>query len=294
MKFSHITLVWPALLLLVPVLALSDDAINETHKMASDGLVQVENLAGSVEITTWDKAEVEISGDLGDDVKELEVTESSNGIRIRVRNQRDRHNIDDTDLYLRIPSSASVEVETVSADIELEGSSGKMIMITTVSGDMELIGSPQRLEIHSVSGDLEFEGAVSRTSAESVSGEITLHGLSGEIAVKTVSGDVSVTADTVNQARFEAVSGDMKLDLAVTDGGRLTGESMSGDLVLRLPATQQASFSAQTFSGSIRSDFGEAASVSRGPGSVLEYNEGNNGTSVRLGNFSGDIHIRRQ
>ncbi len=294
MNHSYKFLASSALLLLMPALALSDQSINETLSMAADGQVEVNNLAGTVEIGTWDKAQVEIRGELGDEVEELEITESSNGIRIRVRNNSERHNIDDTDIYLRIPVTASVEVETVSADIRVDGSSGKMIRVNTVSGDVELSGSPAQLDIHSVSGDMEFDGNTSRTSAESVSGEITLQGLSGEIAVKTVSGDMSLTAKSVSQAQFEAVSGDMKLDLAVDDGGRLTGESMSGDLVLRLPATQKGDFSAQTFSGDIRSDFGTAASVSRGPGSVLKYSEGSNGATIRLGNFSGDIHIRRQ
>jgi len=154
--------------------------------------------------------------------------------------------------------------------------------------------SPQRIDLHSVSGDVEFSGEVSRSSVETVSGEITLHGLSGEIVVSTVSGDVSMTDGEFDRARFEAVSGDLKLELTLKDGGRLTSDSMSGDLMLRLPSDQQARFSAQTFSGSIQSDFGKSARVSRGPGSMLEYHEGSNGASIRLESFSGDIHIRRQ
>jgi hypothetical protein len=86
----------------------------------------------------------------------------------------------------------------------------------------------------------------------------------------------------------------MKLDLSINDNGRLASESMSGTLDLRLPAAQQAGFVVQTYSGDIRSDFGESAKVSKGPGSVLKYHEGNNGALIRLESFSGDIHIRRQ
>jgi DUF4097 and DUF4098 domain-containing protein YvlB len=289
MRFSLITLA-----LLIPAMPLSADSVDETRKMAPDGLVLVDNLAGSVEISVWDRAEVEIQADLGDDVEELEISESTNGIRIRVRNESNSKHIDDTDIYLKVPVTAGLEVETVSADISVEGSEGDMILINTVSGDVDLIAAPERIEIHSVSGDVEFEGEVSRSSVETVSGEITLHGLSGEVAVSTVSGDVSLTTEEVTQGRFEAVSGDLQLDLWVADGGRLTSDSMSGDMILRLPENQQGNFTAQTFSGDIRTDFGKAASVSRGPGSLLEYSEGGNGASIRLESFSGDIHIRRQ
>lgn len=101
-------------------------------------------------------------------------------------------------------------------------------------------------------------------------------------------------AGRLERGRFEAVSGDLDLRLALNDDGRLNMNNMSGDMILRLPAGQQADFTAQTFSGDIRSDFGKAASVSRGPGSLLQHREGNNGAAVRLESFSGDIHLRRQ
>ncbi len=137
-------------------------------------------------------------------------------------------------------------------------------------------------------------GSISRSSVETVSGDISLSGVHGEIEISTVSGDVSLIAKEVDRGRFESVSGDMKLDLAISDSGRLVSESMSGDVVLRLPEAQQAGFVIQTYSGDIRSDFGESVKFSKGPGSVLKYHEGNNGALIRLESFSGDIHIRRQ
>ncbi len=287
-------LAWPALALLFPLSGLSGQKLDETRDMAVDGHVLVENMAGSVEMTVWNKAKIEIKGDLGDDVEKVEISATDNGIQIRVRNQRKRNNIDDTDLYLRVPLGASIEVETISADIDVNGSVGESIVINTVSGDVEVEASPRRLEIQSVSGEVEFAGSVSRSSVETVSGDISLSGVHGEIEISTVSGDVSLIAEDIDRGRFESVSGDMKLDLAVSDNGRLVSESMSGDFVLRLPEAQQAGFVIQTYSGDIRSDFGQSVKVSKGPGSVLKYHEGNNGALIRLESFSGDIHIRRQ
>jgi DUF4097 and DUF4098 domain-containing protein YvlB len=294
MKVSAKNWIWPACALLFPLSGLSAGSLNEMREMAADGSVVVENIAGSVELSVWDEAKIEIKGELGDDVKEVEISESQKGIHVRVIHKADTKHIDDTDLYLRIPVAASVEVESVSADIDVNGSAGESIVVNTVSGDVEVLASPQRLEIRSVSGDVEFEGSSSRSAVETVSGEISLNGMSGEINAITVSGDVSLVADEVGRARFESVSGDMKLKLAVSNGGRLTGDSMSGDVVLRLPASQQASFTAQSYSGDIRSDFGEAIRGSRGPGSTLEYHECDNGATIRLESFSGDVHIRRQ
>lgn len=281
-----------AFALSAPVTAFSGEEIDRTLEMPADGLVAVENVAGSVEIETWDRAAVQIRGELGKSVEELEIETTSNGVQVRVINRKGERRIDGTDLYFRIPQGASVEAETVSADISLHDSRGDSVVLRTVSGDLEANARLQRMELYSVSGDVEFEGSVARSNIETVSGEITIVGATGEISASTVSGDVSLEAGAVTQGRFEAVSGDLILTLSLSDGGRLTCDSMSGDVNLSLPASQQAAFVAQSFSGDIRSDFGKSDRVSKGPGVMLEHQEGDNGAKVRLESFSGDISIR--
>lgn len=277
-----------------PLTAIGGAEIDKTLDMPKDGHVLVENLAGSIEFTTWDREEAQIRGSAGDDVEEVEITKTSKGIQVKVRNRKGVRRIDDTDLYLKIPKNANIEAEGVSVDITISGSQAESIMLNTVSGDLEVESVSQRIELAVVSGDIEFEGKTSRASIESVSGDITLVGATGEISASTVSGDVSMEAGEVNRGRFESVSGEMTLSLSLTDGGRLSSDSMSGDVYLKLPASQQAEFTVQSYSGDINSDFGDSAKVSQGPGVVLNHREGDNGAEVKLQTFSGDISIRAE
>ena len=272
--------------------ALAGEAIDRTLDMPADGLVRVENVAGRVEFQTWDQARVRVSGEAGDDVEEVEVSSDSLGVQIRVRNREGVRRIDGTELVLQVPVTASIEARTVSADLILTGSRGENVLLKSVSGDIEVEASPVRIDINSVSGDVEFEGSAKRSSVETVSGDIILRGLEGELRVSTVSGDVALESSAMERAGFESVSGDLSLRLAVADGGRLTCDSLSGNIKLRLPATQQGRFDAQSFSGEIRSDFGRAQDVSRGPGSQLDYRQGQKDAEIRLESFSGDIEIR--
>jgi len=278
-----------ALMLLPEVRAGSD--IEESRPMKKDGLLQVENLAGSIEITTWDKAEVSIHGELGDDVEELEILESSAGLEVRVRNRKNKRNVDETELRLQIPAEASIEAESVSADISVKDSRGASLVLNSVSGDLDIDASTERLEVESVSGDVMFRGHAPRASVETVSGEIDVQSLEGEMRISTVSGDVRLSGARVDRGRFETVSGDLMMELDVTDGGHLNVQSMSGDVRLELPAGQQAEFTAQTFSGDIRSAFGEAREGSHGPGKAFSHREGSNGATIKLESFSGDIHL---
>jgi DUF4097 and DUF4098 domain-containing protein YvlB len=281
------------LLLMMPALAVAADDIDSTQKMPGDGLVRVENLAGGVEFTTWDRDEVQVRGRVADDVEEVKIETTANGIRVEVRNKRNRRQVDPTYLHLKIPSGASIEAESVSADLSVSGSRGESVTLDTVSGDVEVEAMSTRIDIASVSGDVEFEGAAERISAESVSGDVVLIGVRTEVEASTVSGDVTLEGGIINNGRFETVSGEINLVLELADGGRLDCDAMSGDISLRLPADQQAAFTAQSYSGEINSEFGDPRRNSDSPsGQILKAKAGDNGARIRLETFSGDISIR--
>lgn len=283
------------LLLVTAGAALADTAVDETRALAPDGRVQVENVSGRIEVEAWDRAEVQVSGTLGDSVEELEISGSENSLRVIVHNRQSRgRGPDDTDLVLRVPAGASLGAVAVSADVEVRGLAGGEVNVSSVSGDVTVDAAASRVDLASVSGDVNFTGETPRLRAENVSGELILLGLDGEIEVSTVSGDVRLEAGRVERGRFESVSGDLDLVLEVADGGRLTLESMSGDAVLRLPDGQQGEFEAQTFSGSIDADFGAVNRPKYGPGERLSHRAGSNGATIRLNSFSGDIEILQQ
>lgn len=281
------------LLATAPWPLVAGEEIDRTEAMPADGLVFVENMAGSIEFVTWDRAAVQLRGETGDQVEEVTVRSTGNGLQIRVANRSDASRVDGTDLYLKVPATASLEAESVSADITVRGSRGANILLRTVSGDLSVGSASQRVELKTVSGDIGFDGTTPRAALETVSGDIVVVGAGGEVSAKTVSGEVSLDTGAIERGRFEAVSGDLTLSLSLSAGGRLGADSMSGDIELSLPGSQQAEFSAQSYSGSIHSDFGESARGSRGPGVVLEHREGEGGARIRLESFSGDISIRR-
>jgi DUF4097 and DUF4098 domain-containing protein YvlB len=281
------------LLLSMPALALAGTTIDERADMAPDGTVTVVNISGEIEISTWDEASVQLSGELGEG-SELAFDASGGDVRVEVEVEdggRWGRGPEPTDLVLRVPREASLVVTGVSADVTIEEAGGRLLEAESVSGDVEATGDVERLEISSVSGDVEFQGSAQRTVAESVSGDVSVDGVDGEIEVSLVSGDLELVAGVLDLGRFEAVSGTLDLEVSVADGGRLTVETMSGDVLLRLPAGQQGEIRAQTFSGDIRSEFGSPQRSESGSGTRLEHEVGGNGASIRLETFSGDVRL---
>lgn len=270
---------------------MANSSIEETRPMAMDGLLRVDNMAGSIEVTVWDKAEVRITGELGEDVEELEIRTTSSGLDISVVNTYQRTNIADTQLRLQIPVTASLETESVSADVKVVGLKSANLSLDSVSGDFHLDAETERLQAETVSGDIHFRGRANRMTVETVSGDIEVEGAQGEARAGTVSGDVRFAGSELERARFESVSGELELDLDLVDGGRFEAENMSGDVELRLPAGQKAEFDVQTFSGKIRSDFGTVTERSHGGGSALSLRVEDSATTIEIESFSGDVTI---
>jgi len=291
MKIRHF-IVWGVLLAAAPVLAGED--IDERRDLASDGSVSVSNVAGDIDISTWDRAEIHLTGELGEKSR-LDIRETSGGIRIEVmypnHDGRRGGDYEESDLVLVVPEGASISASGVSSDITIRGSNGADIVAETVSGDVDVQANTQRADLSSVSGDVDFSGSSPRTSVETVSGDIDLHGVNGELDVSLVSGDVDLGGGNFSRGTFESVSGTIDIAMEVAAGGRLTVESMSGDVILALPAGQGGEIRAQTFSGDIDSEFGRPESNEHGPGAFLEHGSGADSTSIRLETFSGDIRI---
>jgi DUF4097 and DUF4098 domain-containing protein YvlB len=297
MKQLTPTLATIALGLLILAASLSAQArtdIAENRAIATDGRIQVDNMAGSIKVSTWDKPEVEIRGQLGDRVDELEISETSGGLRIRVHNQNNQRRLDESHLQLQVPPGVSLELESISAHITMQDLDNSSIVASSVSGDIDIAANTGHLEVESVSGDVTFTGKAPRVTMETVSGEIEALGVEGEVRVTTVSGDLVLQGGAISLGRFETVSGDLELNLLVSDGGRLSADSMSGDVTLVLPGSQQAEFSAQTYSGDIRTEFGAVSNESDSRGRNLEFTAGNNGASISIESFSGDAHLKKR
>jgi len=277
----------------LPWVAMAAETVDKTWNVAADARITVENTAGEIIVQGWDRNEVHLIAELGKSVKNLDIDESSSGLQIHVENRNGR-NTDATDLLLKVPVSALVDVTGVSADIQISGLDNTKVKASSVSGKVEVKSNSGSVSLESVSGDVTFNGKASRISAESVSGDIELTGVSGMVDANTVSGDIEMLAGELESGKFETVSGDILLTAELSGNGKLGAQSMSGDITANLPAMQSGSFKAQSFSGRISSDFGTVSKPAHGPGSHLKYVVGKSGAEIKLESFSGDVRLLSQ
>lgn len=266
--------------------------INESREVDSNALIRVSNVKGSISVSGWSRNEVRITGELGRGSEKLDIRGDGQHLEIEVKLPRNARNIEESELELMVPEGASLELEGVSADIDVKDVGGERVYVNTVSGEADVSTTAREVEVRTVSGDAQLESDSLRTTLNTVSGDLTASGPVGELDITTVSGDVELRASDLSRARFETVSGDLELDVSLAKNARIQVESLSGDLDLFLPEDHTASCEAQSFSGNIRSDFGQVTNEKYGPKKSLDYQVGDGDGRIRIESFSGDVRIR--
>lgn len=184
-------------------------------------------------------------------------------------------------LELRLPEALArnlqtLEIQTVSAETELDHVHPTNLHYTTVSGDLEQNESDSISAVNavmrSVSGDFELSGRFETLRINTTSGDINLSGSAGDVQIKTVSGDLDaalLSAESLNMTTtsgdanlqggwenlfFKAISGDLEAELSKAPT-HLNVETTSGDADLEIPADCDFTLTFSTSSGDFSSDF---------------------------------------
>jgi hypothetical protein len=284
--------------------ALAATPINETRALNPDGQVHVENVKGSIVVRTWANPQVRVTGSLGRGVEKLNISGDARSLNIQVKYPnsrggwnlwgRDDNRTEPTLLEITIPGRASLDVDSVSADVDVRQMAGRRLAVSSVSGKVDVsASSPGEARFENVSGDTSLRLTSGSVRVESVSGDVRLQGgLGGEVELTSVSGNIGLVAPALSRLEVSTVSGDADLSAALKPAGTIKAETLSGELGLRLPSATGAKVHVETFSGDISSSAGRVDRQEHGPGKSLDVTVGNGQGQIKLESFSGDVSIR--
>jgi len=292
----------PLLLCLCIGDALAGTPIQLQHAASATARISVSNIAGSVNVTAWDRNEIQVGGELGEGAKPLQITGDNDHLSIKVESRGGSgwfnfggdSRMAPTTLELRVPRAASLDVDVVSAPLTIDGLAGGDIKVNTISGNARINARTPSVDVDSVSGSIELSGHAERAALQTVSGEILAPALGSKAKLETISGGIQVGGGPWQTLTLSTVSGDVQLSGGLASGGGIDVDSMSGDVQLRLPADTSAKLHASSFSGDLRSDFGTPIEADHGPGSSLDARLGTGNGKIHIETFSGDLRVRRQ
>lgn len=280
-------------LLALPAVA---EEVNRTLDAASDGTVHISNIAGEVKVNGWSRNEVEVTGELGRNVEELIFERDGNRVTIKVKVPRNGGRGIESDLHIQVPEASSLDVGTVSADINVSDVRGEQ-RLNTVSGDINTENFGSDLAIEAVSGDIEVAGQQSDTETDvnTVSGDITLFRIAGSVEAETVSGDLIIDEGSFDRVTANAVNGDILFQAGLRDGGRFQAETVNGSVDVSFTEVVAGRFEIDTFNGKIDNCFGPKAERTSKytPGWELSFEEGDGNARVEISTLNGSVKVCR-
>jgi DUF4097 and DUF4098 domain-containing protein YvlB len=281
-----------ALALMFSPWSLAATSVDQHRPASPQGAVEIDNVAGLIDVQGWDKPEVAVSGTIGKDVERVDLTGDGNRTSVRVVLPNGNHwgmHDGEAHLVIHVPTNSSVSASLVSSDLKISAVRGAL-ELSTVSGAISGEGGGD-VRANAVSGDIRLiANGAKRIEVKAISGDITLTGGNADIETTTVSGDAHLTLGTVTRARFKTVSGNVHASLAATADAQIDGESVSGDIELRFAGEPAADYDVQTLSGDIKNCFGPQPIERRhGPGKRLTFKTGDTSGRVRLTSNSGNV-----
>jgi hypothetical protein len=301
MSHAHLTsrlnkpiLAWALTALVCPWLAHAATSVDEHRPASPQGAVEINNVAGSIDVQGWDKSEVAVTGTIGKGVERVEVTGEGNRTSIRVvLPQGHNWNGDDgaAHLVIHVPTHSSLTTSLVSSDLKVSTVRGGL-ELRSVSGNISGEGGGD-VHVNSVSGDIHFAAPSAKViEVKAISGTIVLSGGNPDIEATTVSGNAELTLGTVSRARFKTVSGDFSATLAAAADAQIEGESVSGNVKLDFASAPAADFDIQSLSGDIENCFGPKPTESRhGSGARLTFKTGDSSARIRVSTRSGEVRL---
>jgi hypothetical protein len=281
-----------ALALMFASVSMAATSVDEHRPASPQGSVEIDNVAGLIDVQGWDKSEVAVTGTIGRDVERVDVTGDGNRISVRVVLPNGRHwgmHDGEAHLVIRVPSNSSISASMVSSDFKISAVRGALDL-RSVSGEISGEGGGD-VRANNVSGEIHLTAnAAKRIEVKDISGDINITAGNADIEATTVSGDAKLTLATVGRARLKSVSGSITASLAAAPDVQIDGETISGNIKLRFAGEPSADFDVQTLSGDIQNCFGPKPVEPRhGPGKRLTFKIGTTSGWVRLTSNSGEV-----
>ena len=282
-----------AAVLVAPALH-AQQKLDEKRTAAPDGVVEIENNAGSIHVIGWDRAEITVTGTLGRNAEALDFSGGQRRTSISV-DARNPHGVR-SDLEIHVPAGSRVEIDSFAAEISVTDVAGS-VHADTVNGSIRIAGASKEVDATTVNGSVEISGTPQRVSVESVNGAVSVRGASSEITASTVNGLLSVTGATFSQASLETVSGGVHFEGDLAAKASLSVSSVSGDVELIFPARVSGEVSITTFSGEIVNELSadKPDKTSKYTSQKdLSFTTGSGGADISVETLSGEIALHKR
>ena len=282
--------------------------------------IDIEHVNGDAEIRGWDKPQVHVTGELGDNTDEFIFEQRGNVIVIHVDVKRSgkhwwKDKDEGDDLVIFVPKSSDVNYTAINADVQINDIV-QSVNVEVVNGDVELTDIGNRVKVESVNGDIALNNVKGKLDVETVNGDVEavhsgkegvsfvavngdlrLSTSSPDVAVETVNGGIDLTLEKIDSLSVTTVNGATNARLHLNENGRLKASSVGGKLRFSFQPQVSAQFDIETHAGGkiINNVSSDAVKKPKyGPSSWLRFINNGGSANVDISTVNGRITLDTQ
>lgn len=272
-----------------------------SYPMKPGGTLTIDNFNGSIEITSWEKDEIDVNGIKYAGTEELmravkvEGDLQGNVLRLRTIRPEGRRGNFGAKYILRVPkkmmlesivsSNGAIRVDNIVGNARLQSSNGS-VKVRSIEGKLDAKTSNASIDIAGMHGDF-----VGRTS----NGSITVDGLEGGFEATTSNSSIKARVEKLapgRPVRAESSNGSIDLSLPDYKGQSIDVETSNSSVTLRLPANVNADVRASTSNSSVSSEF-EMTSTGTISKTRMDGKFGTGGGPIRVSTSNGNIRLQK-
>ena len=267
--------------------------------LKAGGHFRMENYNGSVEISGWEKDEVDIAGTKYASTKsqlaeiKIDVQTMADGLQIRTIPPVQRRGNSGAKYVIRVPrrllldqvntSNGTIRIENVEGAAHVRTSNGG-VRTRSLKGEIDVITSNGTIEISDSYGPVQLATTNGNIKADNVHGTFQGRTSNGNIEARLF----EVPAGSPVKANTSNGRVDLTLDVLKTD---IRAATSNGSISVHLPANLNARINATTSNSTVSSDFEvkSGSSTKRHLDGVV----GTGGPAIELNTSNGDIRLRK-
>lgn len=317
MKFMTKTSI--ALVVLASFTANAGQSIDAQLPAKVGDSVDIEHINGIAKIKGWDKALVQVQGELDDKAQDFIFKRTSGGIKIEVemphRYRKNHNNKQKGDnLVIMVPHESRVHYETINAQVEVRDIQ-KAVSVESVNGDITLQKISGKIKIETVNGDIrssELAGAIrvetvngdfrntysqaDKLYIETVNGHIKTDIDSSDVRVESVNGNIELALQDITRLELESVNGRIAASFNLSKDGDVAASSVGGSIALTMQEKVSASFDIEAHAGGMIVNHITNESVQKskyGPDRWLKFSTGDASGKVEISTVNGKITLNK-
>ncbi|HMQ78147.1 MAG TPA: hypothetical protein PKE39_07600 [Ignavibacteria bacterium] len=278
-------------------LTLADDArllFEKTISTESGKELITSLVAGGIEISTWDKNEVNVKVYGNDEAEEkiiFTAEQTSTGVKVEGK-QKDQKNVRNLTIRVEIvvPKSYDLKLYSSGGNLSVKDITGK-IETNTSGGNIKIDNTAGNLEAYTAGGNVSISISSGDIKVSTSGGKITVDDFNGNVDVSTAGGDIVLEGKN-GKIDASTAGGSIKLDYTGKNMG-IDMSTLGGNITASLPGDFDADADIGTLAGKITCDFAKVQKDNH-VSSYVRAKFNNGGETFKCTTSAGNITVTKK